>query len=118
MRSITSALLVTVAFAAVATAPYLVFRDDSFASLIDHQTQTQTQVQISYDDQIDDLRAQIARMSRLDQERVEDQIAPAAAGGAGASHLGVSERSVDPSNTSTKRFAGEWHRNGTRVVIR
>ena len=72
MRSITSALLVTVAFAAVATAPYLVFRDDSFASLIDHQTQTQTQVQISYDDQIDDLRAQIARMSQLDQERVEE----------------------------------------------
>jgi len=72
MRSITSALLVTVAFAAVATAPYLVFRDDSFASLIEHQTQTQTQVQISYDDQIDDLRAQIARMSQLDQERVEE----------------------------------------------
>ena len=72
MRSITSALLDTVAFAAVATAPYLVFRDDSFASLIEHQTQTQTQVQISYDDQIDDLRAQIARMSQLDQERVEE----------------------------------------------
>ena len=72
MRSITSALLVTVAFVAVATAPYLVFRDDSFASLIDHQTQTQTQAQISYDDQIDDLRAQIARMSQLDQQRVEE----------------------------------------------
>ena len=69
MRSI---LLVTVAFGAVATAPYLVFRDDSFARLIDHQTQTQTQVQISYDDQIDDLRAQIERMSRLDQERKEE----------------------------------------------
>jgi len=69
MRSI---LLVTVAFGAVATAPYLVFRDDSFARLIDHQTQTQTQVQISYDDQIDDLRAQIERMSRLDQERREE----------------------------------------------
>jgi TolA-binding protein len=72
MRSITSALLVTVAFVAVATAPYLVFHDDSFARLIDHQTQTQTQVQISYDDQIDDLRAQIERMSRLDQERMEE----------------------------------------------
>jgi|SRR5262245_50384895 len=72
MRSITSALLVTVAFVAVATAPYLVFHDDSFARLIDHQTQTQTQVQISYDDQIDDLRAQIERMSRLDQERREE----------------------------------------------
>jgi len=69
MRSI---LLVTVASGAVATAPYLVFRDDSFARLIDHQTQTQTQVQISYDDQIDDLRAQIERMSRLDQERREE----------------------------------------------
>jgi len=70
MRSITSALLVTVAFVAVATVPYLVFHDDSFARLIDHQTQTQTQVQISYDEQIDDLRAQIERMSRLDQERM------------------------------------------------
>jgi hypothetical protein len=72
MRSITSALLVTVAFGAVATAPYLVFRDDSFARLIDHLAQTQSQVQISYDDQIADLRAQIGRMSRLDQERVEE----------------------------------------------
>ena len=72
MRSITSALLVTVAFGALATAPYFVFRDDSFARLMDHQTQTQTQTQISYDDQIDDLRAQIERMSRLDRERIEE----------------------------------------------
>src|SRR6476646_6177256 len=72
MRSITSALLVTVAFGALATVPYLAFRDDSFARLIDYQTQTQTQVQISYDDQIADLRAQIDRMSRLDQKRVEE----------------------------------------------
>ena len=72
MRNITSALLVAVAFGAVATAPYLVFGDDFFARLIDHQTQTQTQVQIGYDDQIDDLRTQIARMIRLDQERVEE----------------------------------------------
>src|SRR5262245_55577314 len=69
MRSITSALLVTVAFVAVATIPYLVFRDDSFARLIGHQT---TQDQISYDDQIADLRTQIDRMSRLDQERVDE----------------------------------------------
>ena len=69
MRSI---LLVTVAFGAVATAPYLVFREGSFARLIDHQTQAQTQVQLSYDDQIDDLRAQIERMSRRDQQRREE----------------------------------------------
>jgi hypothetical protein len=31
----------------------------------------QTQTQISYEDQIADLRAQIDRVSRLDQERVE-----------------------------------------------
>ena len=72
MRSIRSALLVTVAFGAVATAPYLVFRDHSFARLIGHQTETQTQGQISYDDQIADLRAQIDRMIRLDQERKEE----------------------------------------------
>jgi TolA-binding protein len=72
MRSITSALLVTVAFGALATAPYFVFRDDSFARLMDHQTQTQTQIQISYDDQIDDLRAQIERLSHLDHERIEE----------------------------------------------
>jgi len=57
---------------AVATGPYLVFRDDFFARLIDRQTQTQTQAQINYEDQIADLRAQIDRTSRLDQERVEE----------------------------------------------
>src|SRR5215467_11222512 len=72
MRSIKSALLVTVAFGAVATAPYLVFRDDSFAHLIGDQTQTQTQFQLSYDDQLADLRAQVDDMSRLDQERKEE----------------------------------------------
>src|SRR5262249_47137925 len=72
MRSITSALLATIAFGALATVPYFVFRDDSFARLIDHQTQTQTQIQVTYDDQIADLRAQIDRMSRLDQERLEE----------------------------------------------
>jgi TolA-binding protein len=63
-----SALLVTVACGAVAISPYLAFRDDFFARLIDGQTQTQ----ISYEDQIADLRAQIDRMSRLDQERVDE----------------------------------------------
>ena len=72
IQSITSALLVTVACGAVATGPYLVFRDDFFARLIDRQTQTQTQAQINYEDQIADLRAQVDRMSRLDQERVEE----------------------------------------------
>ena len=68
MQGITSALLVIVACGAVATGPYLAFRDDFFARLIDRQTQTK----ISYEDQIADLRAQIDRMSRLDQERVEE----------------------------------------------
>jgi TolA-binding protein len=68
MQGITSALLVIVTCGAVATGPYLAFRDDFFARLIDRQTQTQ----ISYEDQIADLRAQIDRMSRLDQERVEE----------------------------------------------
>jgi TolA-binding protein len=71
MQSIMSALLVTVACGAVATGPYLAFRDDFFARLIDRQTQTQTQIGY-YEDQIADLRAQIDRMSRLDQERVEE----------------------------------------------
>ena len=67
MQSIMSALLVTAACGAVATGPYLAFRDDFFARLID-----KTQTQIGYEDQIADLRAQIDRMSRLDQERVEE----------------------------------------------
>ena len=72
MRGFRSALLVTVACGAVATVPYFAFRDDLFSRLISHQTQTQ----ISYEDQIADLRAQIDRISRLDQERVEQQIKP------------------------------------------
>jgi TolA-binding protein len=66
MQSITSALLITIACGAVATGPYFAFRDDFFARLIDRQDQ------ISYEDQIADLRAQIDRMSRLDQERAEE----------------------------------------------
>jgi hypothetical protein len=51
---------------------YFAFRDDLFTRLIGHQAQAQ----ISYEDQIADLRAQIDRISRLDQERVEQQIKP------------------------------------------
>jgi TolA-binding protein len=56
----------------MATGAYFAFSDDRFTRLIGHQTQTQ----ISYEDQIADLRAQIDRISRLDQERVEQQIKP------------------------------------------
>jgi len=68
LQGIVSALLVTVACGAVAISPYLAFRDDFFARLIERQTQTK----ISYEDQIADLRAQIDRMSRLDEERLEE----------------------------------------------
>ena len=65
----------------MATGAYFAFRDDVFAGLIDRQTQTQTQTQtqaqaLNFEDQIADLRAQIDRISRLDQERVEQQIKP------------------------------------------
>jgi TolA-binding protein len=66
MQDIMSALLVSVAFGALATAPYFAFRDDS----LDRQIRIQDQ--ISYEDQIAKLRAQIDRMSQLDQERVEE----------------------------------------------
>jgi hypothetical protein len=46
----------------------LAFRDDFFARPID----CQSQAQISYEDQIGDLRAQIDGMSRRDQERAEE----------------------------------------------
>jgi hypothetical protein len=70
MQAIWSALLVSVVCCAVAAAPYFAFRDDLFARLLSDQTREQTQ--ISYDDEIADLRAQIDRMSRLDQERVKE----------------------------------------------
>jgi hypothetical protein len=66
MQDITLALLVSVAFGALATAPYFAFRDDS----LDRQIRIQDQ--ISYENQIAKLRAQIDRMSQLDQERVEE----------------------------------------------
>ena len=72
MPAIRFALLVTAACGTMATGAYFAFRDDLFTRLIGHQTQTQ----ISYEDQIADLRAQIDRISRLDQERVEQQIKP------------------------------------------
>jgi hypothetical protein len=56
----------------MATGAYFAVRDDLFTRLIGHQAQAQ----ISYEDQIADLRAQIDRISRLDQERVEQQIKP------------------------------------------
>ena len=72
MPAIGFSLLVTAACGTMATGAYFAFRDDLFTRLIDHQTQTQ----ISYEDQIADLRAQMDRVSRLDQERVEQQIKP------------------------------------------
>src|SRR5262245_3207971 len=66
------ALLVTAACGTMSTVAYFVFRNDLFTRLIGHQTQTQ----INYEDQIADLRAQIDRVSRLDQERVEQRIKP------------------------------------------
>ena len=66
MQAISSALLITVAVAALLTAPYFAFRDHS----LDRQIRIQDQ--ISYEDQIAKLRAQIDRMSQLDQERIEE----------------------------------------------
>jgi hypothetical protein len=56
----------------MATGAYFAFSDDRFTRLIGHQTQTQ----ISYEEQIADLRAQIDRINLLDHERVEQQIKP------------------------------------------
>ena len=72
MRAIRFSLLLTAACGTLATGAYFVFRDDLSTRLISHRTQTQ----INYEDQIADLRAQIDRVSRLDQERVEQQIKP------------------------------------------
>jgi hypothetical protein len=70
MRAIRFSLLVAAACGALGTGAYFGFRDDLFTRLIGHQTQ------INYEDQIADLRDQIDRVSRLDQERVEQQIKP------------------------------------------
>jgi len=69
IRAIGSALIVTVACGAVATVPYFAFRNDFLGRLIGR---TQTQAQISYEGQIAELRAQIDRMSQLNQERAEE----------------------------------------------
>src|SRR5262249_32206832 len=69
MPALRYSLLVTAACGAMATGGSFAFCDDLFTRLIGHQTLTQ----ISYEDQIADFRAQI---SRLDQERVEQQIKP------------------------------------------
>src|SRR5215475_14299018 len=71
MPAIRYALLVTAACGTMATGAYFAFRDDLFTRLIGHQPQTQM-----YEEKIADLRAQIDRVSRLDQERVEQQIKP------------------------------------------
>src|SRR5215813_12195456 len=71
MPAIRFSLLVTAACGTLATGAYFAFRDDLFTRLIGHQTQAQ----ISYEDQIADLRGQIDRVSRLDQQ-VEQQIKP------------------------------------------
>jgi len=70
MRVIRFSLIATAACGTLAIGAFFVFRDDLFSRLIGHQTQ------INYEDQIADLRAQIDRVSRLDQERVEQQIKP------------------------------------------
>ena len=70
MRVIRFSLIVATACGTLAIGAFFVFRDDLFSRLIGHQTQ------INYEDQIADLRAQIDRVSRLDQERVEQQIKP------------------------------------------
>src|SRR5262245_58358539 len=72
MRVIRFSLKVATACGTLAIGAFFVFCDDLFSRLIGHQTQTQ----INYEDQIADLRAQIDRVSRLDQERVEQRIKP------------------------------------------
>ena len=68
ISAIRLALLATaVACGSIVAGAYFALRDDVFAGLVGRQTETQ----ISSEDQIADLRAQIDRFSRLDQERVE-----------------------------------------------
>jgi hypothetical protein len=71
MSAVRLALLATaVACGSIATGAYFAFRDDVFAGLVDGQTEKQ----IAYKDQIADLRAQIDRIDRIDQQRVEQQL--------------------------------------------
>lgn len=67
------ALLVTAACGSIATGAYFAFHDDVFARLIGRQTE----MQITYENQIADLRAQldhVASQQVLDKERVEQQV--------------------------------------------
>src|SRR5215475_6839440 len=57
------------AFGSIATGAYFAFYDDDFAGLVGRQAEKQ----VPYEEQIADLRAQIDRIKRLDQERVEQQ---------------------------------------------
>ena len=65
------ALLATaLACGSIATGAYFAFHNDVFAGLVGRQTEKQ----VPYEAQIADLRAQIERIGRLDQERVEQQV--------------------------------------------
>ena len=57
------------AIGSIATGAYFAFRDDVFAGLVGRQAEKQ----VPYEEQIADLRAQIDRLNRLDQERVEQE---------------------------------------------
>ena len=85
------ALVVTVAWL-IATGTYFAFRDDVL-------TLPTTEMQITYEDHIADLRAQVDRIiSRqfLDQEAVEQQLngLRAAAGDIGTTRIGAHRRSI------------------------
>jgi len=68
---IPAALLASaLAFGSIASGAYFAFHDDVFAGLISRQAEKQ----VPYEAQIADLRAQIERIGRLDQERVEQQV--------------------------------------------
>ena len=58
------------AFGSIVTVAYFAFHDDVFAGLLGRQAEKQ----VAYEAQIADLRAQIERIGRLDQERVEQQV--------------------------------------------
>ena len=58
------------AFGSIVTVAYFAFHDDLFAGLVGRQAEKQ----VPYEAQIADLRAQIERIGRLDQERVEQQV--------------------------------------------
>ena len=73
MPAVRLALLATVVLGgSIATGAYFAFRDDVFAGLVGRQTEKQ----ITFEDQITALRAQVYRITSqqsLDKERVEQQ---------------------------------------------